>query len=203
MSGRRVSRAVTLPPCDYDPGASVLRAVPVPHSGPGGLVTRLRQDAGQLVPRDWEVREVGARARLRVIAQPVPGDANGRRRRRAIHPLEDLHARGHITRGQCRAGLAVADAWDATQAMGSVDLTAPRVDVSTRPDDRAVALAERARRWAAISRAIPSDARAVVQHVCCDGRYLRDGFVGNARGTAAAVEALVMALAVLADKLGY
>lgn len=205
MAGRRRA-AVTLAKLgigngdwgDWDAGAQVLREVPVAR----GDVCRVKvvpDGAGgrRLVARDHELREVGARARLRTTCEPVPEDANGRRRRRIIHPIEDMHQRGVLDGRQRVAGLALADAWEACQRAPSVDLLQPRVDRTRRPDDRTVILLDAQHRYARLARQIPRDARAVIRHVCCEGRYLKDGFVRNGREMGNAVEILQMALSVM------
>ncbi|QDL92536.1 hypothetical protein FDP22_12545 [Paroceanicella profunda] len=184
---------------DWDAGASVTRPVPVAR----GAVCRVKvtrnetTGAPRIVPRDTEQREVGARARLRMITEPVPEDANGRRRRRVLHPIEDMYVRGILDKQQRAAGLALADAWEGCQTTPSADLSQPRVDSTPRPDARTIILLDAQHRYARLARQIPRDACAVVQHVCCDGRYLRDGFARNQWECGNAVEALKMALSVM------
>ncbi|WP_118136410.1 hypothetical protein [Oceanicella sp. SM1341] len=188
---------------DQDLGAGVTRPVPVAR----GSVCRVKvtrdpvTGATRIEPRDTEQREVGARARLRMVTEPVPEDANGRRRRRVLHPVEDMFVRGILDKQQRAAGLALADAWEGCQRTPTVDLSQPRVDSSPRPDDRMMILLEAQDRYARLARQIPEGARAVVEHVCCEGRYLRDGFLRQHRDVAKAVEELKMALSVVGERM--
>ncbi|WP_118138477.1 hypothetical protein [Oceanicella sp. SM1341] len=203
-AGRKRKVATTLPTVelggpDQDFGAGVTRPVPVAR----GSVCRVKvtrdpaTGATRMVPRDTEQREVGARARLRMVTEPVPEDANGRRRRRVLHPVEDMFVRGILDKQQRAAGLALADAWEGCQRTPSVDLSQPRVDSSPRPDDRMMILLEAQDRYARLARQIPKEARAVVEHVCCEGRYLWDGCVTGGRSMSISVERLQMALSVI------
>ncbi|WP_118135179.1 hypothetical protein [Oceanicella sp. SM1341] len=202
--GRKRKVATTLPQvelggADWDAGASVTRSVAVAR----GEVCRVkvvrdaRTGAHRIVPRDTEQREVGARARLRMITEPVPEDANGRRRRRVLHPVEDMYARGILDKQQRAAGLALADAWEACQRTPAADLSQPRVDSTPNPEARTVILLDAQHRYARLARQIPKDARSVVEHVCCDGRYLRDGCASGGKGLMVSTERLQMALSVL------
>lgn len=191
-AGRKRKPRVTLPTFEdvgheWDPGAQVVRLVRAPG-------------------KRAELREVGARARLRMVYEDVPEDGNGRRRRRQLHPIEDMFVRGVLTQAQRVAGLAVADAWEACQRTASRDLAEPRVDSSPKPDDRTVIQLEAQQRWARIARQIPRDGRAVVEHVCCEGRYLKDGVANGGKQMVGALDSLRAALDVLSEwgaKKGY
>lgn len=152
-------------------------------------MTMLRR-ASQPVP--------GARAVGANEVRPVEGDVNGRTYVQSVHPLEAMEKKGLISRAECTAGLRISKAWEKTQTSPSKDLSEDRVDTS-----RTVAGAENGldamRSFQNLMRVLPGDARSVCHHVCCTGRFLRDGFSRNNREMAVHVETLRMGLAVVAD----
>ncbi|QDL93265.1 hypothetical protein FDP22_16630 [Paroceanicella profunda] len=117
------------------------------------------------------------------------------------HAIEDMRVRGILDQQQRAAGLAPADAWEGRQRPPTVDLSQPRVDSSPRPDDRMMILLEAQDRYARLARQAPDDARAVVEHVCCEGRYLPDGLARSRRQAGNMVEDLRQVFAVAADAL--
>ncbi len=142
----------------------------------------------------------GARATRMLKREAVDGDVNGRQRVREMHPLQVMYKAGAVSLPECAAGMKLFEAWEETGRSPSVDLSQDRVDTSSNPagtEDRIAMLQRFSRIW----RLLPVEGRDVCFHVCCEGRFLRDGFSRNSREMVAAVEVLRMALGVLADAM--
>ena len=112
------------------------------------------------------------------IKEPVPRDANGRTRYRRLHPLESMRRAGTITPRQHDAGMELSKLYEAT-------LTGPPAinenPVQSSPDHAAIITGKIERMWRfsmAIA-SIPTSLRPAVDHVCCEGRYMRDGLSRN------------------------
>ncbi len=182
----------TAPPTDLGAGVLALRCVPGPVVGTAAS------------PRsrvDFRVIEVGARAGVPAVVEPVPEDANGRRRTRRLHALEVLWLREAVNKRQFVAGQRIIDAWEATMRTPSRDLSEDRVDVSSRPDAPTAVMVERQDRFVRLMRVVPRDSQAAVRHVCCDGRMIRDGLAKNRDSMANVLERLSVGLEVLANHL--
>ena len=144
----------------------------------------------------------GARAAIKTVLEPLAGDANKRRRRREIHPLDVMEKKHMLTPWQADAGRKLLDAWEATMTTPSGDYADPRVDTTPNPEARTTALLVRQERFAKMRKAMPRESQGLVEHVVMQGRYLRDGFAKNARDTRIYLDQLRLALDVLADHLG-
>lgn len=141
----------------------------------------------------------GARAGEIYVHEPVEGDANDRKRRRSLHPLDTMLSKGMVTKGQYRAGMALSVAWESvfrTPSRGPAD---PKVDTSSRPDTAVVIQTEQRERYTRLFGALPNDSRDVCFHVCCMGRFLRDGYSENSREMAVHREQLIMGLSILEE----
>lgn len=141
----------------------------------------------------------GARASGSYKICDVKDDANGRRYRRAMHPLEVMHEKGLLTKRQCDAGLAFSSAWEATCRGPSSDLSRPRVDSSPKPDVSVTIQLERKARYTTLAKALPREGVKVCHHVCCEARFLRDGFSVNGQQVIRHLEMLRIALDCIAD----
>lgn len=144
----------------------------------------------------------GARAAIKSVMEPLVGDANKRKRRREIHPLDAMEKKHMLTPWQADAGRKLLDAWENTMTTPSGDYADPRVDTTPNPEARTTALLVKQERFAKMRKAMPRESQAVVEHVVMTGKYLRDGMAKNARQTALYLDQLRLALDVLADHLG-
>lgn len=97
--------------------------------------------------------------------QPVPEDKNGQRRRVRQGALELLQKQ--ISPRQYDAGKAIRDAFEATQTSPPA-IKEIQVDTCPSPDATIDVQVDKQSDYAAVMRAVPSDMKAVVFHVCCD-----------------------------------
>jgi len=194
----RARKTPSLPP-PFDAGARRRFAVPSAHltsatAADGAILRGPRAKGMATAP--------GARAALDTKLVPIRGDANKRRQRRQIHPLDRMEAGGMLTPWQADAGRKLLDAWEATMTTPSGDYADPRVDTTPNPEARTTALLVKQERFAKMRKAMPRESQAIVEHVVMNGKYLRDGLARCGRETGVMLEQLRMALDVLADHLG-
>lgn len=130
---------------------------------------------------------------------PVKGDANGRKYRRSIHPLEQMHKKGQITRGQMLAGLRLSEAYEAQFKSPSRDYSQDRVDSTKMPDSGVIVSLSRQHAYISLENNLPRDSVSICRHVCCLSRYIRDGFAYDGYSAIVALEHLQMGLDVLSE----
>lgn len=196
MSKARKKPSMPLP---FDGGSGRSFAIPAAH------LTSAANRCGQIVAGPGATGSVqvnGARAREKSHLVPVAGDANGRKQRRIIHPLDAMEKSGALSPWQAGAGRKLLDAWEATTCGPGRDLSDPRVDTTPNPDARTTALIVKQARFTDYRKHMPAESRRVVEHVVMDGRYLRDGLARNTRETLIMLEQLRVAMDCLADYLG-
>ncbi len=187
---------------DYDLGAPTHFGLR-PESRTGGVAlcrelaaseAKVRRNARAVADRPVP----GARAPRVLKREAVDGDANGRQRVRELHPLQVMHKAGVVSVAECAAGMKLFEAWEETGRSPSMDMSQDRVDTSSNPagtENRIATLQRFSRIW----RLLPVEARDVCFHVCCEGRFLRDGFSRDGHDAARHSEVLRMALGILAD----
>lgn len=143
----------------------------------------------------------GARSGSLYVEEAVEGDANGRKRRRQIHPLDKMLEKGLVTKNQYRGGMALASAWEATFQSPSRSLADPMVDTSSQPDKAIQIQMQQREKYTWLSRELPRESTKLCHHVCCEARFLRDGFSRNGREVMLHLEQLRIALDCLADEV--
>ena len=120
---------------------------------------------------DWgQTTETATRG---TIVEPVPEDANRRRRRRRLAPWEDPRGLGaKLSQRQRAAAAALHERHVATQ----LSPTASMVFVDRTPDHglTAAMATDRLMKRAMLWRHVPTAQAAVTFHVCAEGRALRD-----------------------------
>lgn len=186
-------------PMPFDGGSARRFAVPAAH------LTSVSNSEGQVVRGPGApgmVSVKGARAAQPSKLLPVAGDANGRKQRRIIHPLDAMEKSGALNPWQAGAGYKLLDAWEATTCGPGRDLADPRVDSTPDPDARTTALIVKQARFADYRKHMPNESRRVVEHVVLNGRYLRCGLARDGHDMAVMLEQLRIALDMLADYLG-
>lgn len=123
-----------------------------------------------------------------------PNNMARRRRRDALSGLG-------LSMRQQQAGEAIRDRYSAVEALSSGSPLKAKVDASPKPDAVVASQIEAQSRWVEVTRGIPGDARAIVDHVCCANQPIWTAPGPLTEGGKKAV--LKVALDLVANRLRY
>lgn len=208
----RKKRAPYTPSADYDLGPA--RMVEV---RPETLLTAVQRERLARLSRmrasEMSAADRDERARLLALAggmvataraahasgvEPVPEDANGRKRRFHKTALREMFEKGLLEKRQHDALDDLGRAWERAQGQGHGTLGAERVDRSIDFDGRTLITILKVEAYGRLRREIPQMAWDVVEHVVLRDRRLRDGLCRDGAQAVVALELLRHAGDVLA-----
>ena len=98
-------------------------------------------------------------------------DPNAVRRRRRLCVAELYHRKGHITKRQFTAAMALLLAWERNQR-GPAAIKEIQVDTSPKPDASIAITIDRISKYHAVARLIPKQYQAFVMHVARDNNHI-------------------------------
>lgn len=137
--------------------------------------------------------------RLHTVVEMLPEDKNGRKRRRRVHPLEAMS--GKLSQRQRAAGEEICNRYEATLT-GPPAINENPVDSTPDYDAIVTGKTEVLRKYAWIMQPVPGNIRPVVLHVCCEGRYLRDGLSRDGHDDKMWTAQLMVGLDLVANRMG-
>lgn len=118
---------------------------------------------------DYDLGPQTAAQRALTVVEPVPLDANGRKRRRRLSVIEDMQRRGQIDKRQFEAAKLLQEAWERTMRSPPA-IQEIRVDTFPSPDANVAIQIDRQSALVAVSRGVPQRLLYIVAHVVHDNR---------------------------------
>lgn len=149
-------------------------------------------------PVDHDHGPATAAQRAGTTTEPVPQDANGRRRKRRLDPVQRAPLKDKLSVRQANAAIELTKAWEACMSSPPA-IQEVRVDRSPNPTANIAAQVDRASAFGRLYGVVPSDMRPVVAHVCLDCRGLRDGFSRSGQEAGMHAGMLMVALDLVAN----
>jgi len=132
--------------------------------------------------------------------EPVPDDANGRKRRRRRSPWLYEPLSNSLDAAQANAADALSEAWEATQTSPPA-IQEVRVDTCLNPSAIIAQQIARASAFSSLYCAVPAELRPVVEHVVLEGRAIRDGYARDGHKAARALTQLRAGLDKVAKRM--